>query len=312
MNVRTRSLVDMPRPSTTRKGRRLEAIVAAMQRFLEPALVVRRNAPIWDRVALVDRDFDVTTHDTAAGSLIAAIECKHHDRPVDVGTVDALRSRAEDCGVKNVTLVSSSGFTPAAQRKALHHGILPLVFVEDKNTLAIPEWFVPTSLGIRNNVSGIDSASIMMEDGSSPTLKDVPLTKKIIRIATGQRFSLHDLARHLTEANRAKFNDQLAESTEEAPVFFRAAVEFTNSDDARIVGRRNLGRVVSVPMQLRYWRLQFRVPLMVNALETIEGDQKALAVVSHPIEVEQMSLRIAFMFKDHAAGHRINVSVLAD
>ncbi len=82
---------------------------------------------IFDEVAEEDRDVDVTvTYKDASGNVNAftGIEVKRHARPLDVGHVEQLCAKLDDMpGISRRAVVSASGYTQPAKRKAEARGV---------------------------------------------------------------------------------------------------------------------------------------------------------------------------------------------
>lgn len=86
------------------------------------------------------REFDVViTFSKGHHTNITALECKDYKRPVSIGTVDEFKAKCGDCGVNRGILVSSSGFTKAARKKAASKGIECMTLKEAE----ADDWLTP-------------------------------------------------------------------------------------------------------------------------------------------------------------------------
>lgn len=115
-----------------RKGRNLERLVAFIEKAAHdhPFASVASPHFLIDKVTGERREFDVVitfTHEHH--TLVLGIECR--DRKTKVGTNDVEAFHAKCNGVvHNSVIVSSSGFTSPAIRKAEHYGISCLTLSE--------------------------------------------------------------------------------------------------------------------------------------------------------------------------------------
>jgi ethanolamine ammonia-lyase small subunit len=55
--------------------------------------------------------------------LVIALECRDLSRKIDVGAVEAFRSKCEHTGINSGIIVSARGFSKSAIQKATHYGI---------------------------------------------------------------------------------------------------------------------------------------------------------------------------------------------
>jgi hypothetical protein len=152
-------------PRTT--GRRLEKIVANIERLLGEGVVVRERFRIRDAVSETLREFDVViTANDAASKVLVAIECKDHGRPLDQEVIEAFVTKCADSALEQRAMVSGSGFSAGAIKKASHYGILLLELVGEE-TIGWPSWFAPRSLGVKNTVWSIESG-VLFDENKQP------------------------------------------------------------------------------------------------------------------------------------------------
>jgi hypothetical protein len=107
-----------------RPGRDLERLVAVLEELLRPAgLLVRSPDHLRDIVTGGLREVDVTIRASEGGSVIAICECRDRAGAEDVTWIEQVVTKARDLeGSPPAVLVSSSGFSPAARRKAHSYG----------------------------------------------------------------------------------------------------------------------------------------------------------------------------------------------
>jgi hypothetical protein len=97
---------------------------------------------VFDDVAEEDRDVDITlrvVNEDAGTTLLEGIEVKHHKRPLDVSHVEQLCAKLRDMpAIGNAGIVSGSGYTEPAVKKAKHHGV---------TLYSLVNWPAPMRLG---------------------------------------------------------------------------------------------------------------------------------------------------------------------
>ncbi len=94
---------------------------------------------VHDNIADKDRDVDITITYKDVNGLISAfkgIEVKRHSRPLDVTHVEQLTAKLNDMpGLSHRGIVSASGYTKAAKKKAKAHAIDLFSLIPWNNTL---------------------------------------------------------------------------------------------------------------------------------------------------------------------------------
>lgn len=95
---------------------------------------VELGSMVLDHAAETERDVDITVKyklDSESTSVLVGLEVKDHARPLDVTHVEQLGAKMNDMGaITDRAIVSASGFSEPAVRKALKHGIRLLRFEE--------------------------------------------------------------------------------------------------------------------------------------------------------------------------------------
>lgn len=107
-----------------RAGRELETLVALLEEALRPGgLHIESPDYVEDSITGRQREVDVGIRDREGGSLLAFCECRDRRKVADVTWVEQVVTKARDAkGSPPAVLVSASGFTPAAAKKAEHYG----------------------------------------------------------------------------------------------------------------------------------------------------------------------------------------------
>jgi hypothetical protein len=97
---------------------------------------------VLDTVADENRDVDITVRSLGEGgtvSIFEGIEVKHHKRPLDVTHIEQLCAKLRDMpDILAPGIVSSSGYTEPATRKATHNGV---------TLYSLCDWTAPMKLG---------------------------------------------------------------------------------------------------------------------------------------------------------------------
>lgn len=85
---------------------------------------VEFDQKLWGRFSEVDRQIDALITGGFAGdvegNVVAIVDCKCYTRNIDVTHVDAFIGLAEDVNVDLAFLITNTGFSPAAKRRANH------------------------------------------------------------------------------------------------------------------------------------------------------------------------------------------------
>jgi hypothetical protein len=108
----------------SRPGRDLERLVAVLEELLRPAgLTIRSPDHLRDTVTGNLREVDVSIRDHEGGSVIAFCECRDRAGAEDVTWIEQVVTKARDLeGSPPAVIVSSAGFSEAAQKKARSYG----------------------------------------------------------------------------------------------------------------------------------------------------------------------------------------------
>lgn len=101
-----------------------QRVIYYVRQHIAPDAVVRESVMLTDKTTGEPREVDVLVEGTMGGERIAiAIEVRDHARKPGVQWVEEVRGKYADLPVDKVVMVSRSGFTAAALRKAAAHGI---------------------------------------------------------------------------------------------------------------------------------------------------------------------------------------------
>lgn len=135
-----------------RKGRDLELLV----KHIESILAHGKNANIESPKMIADketgqlREHDVVISFTGHHALSVAIDCKDWARPVDSPEIEAFVTKCTATNIQRGMIVSKSGFTSPAIKKASAHGIICLTL---KDALEF-DWLLAPGVSMRSRSFG--------------------------------------------------------------------------------------------------------------------------------------------------------------
>ncbi len=126
----------MPHQRTDPLWARYEASVAQLLAALDPGARITHNKAVLGRISQVARQVDVWAEGQVVGLQVSvAVECKHHQRPMDISVVDGFVGKLLDIGADRGILYSYSGFTDGATARAIGSAAPKVMLV----ALATPE-----------------------------------------------------------------------------------------------------------------------------------------------------------------------------
>jgi hypothetical protein len=107
-----------------RKGEFLELLVSELEYAIDPGVTITSPDLVPGRESGNQREVDVTLRRRVGSTeTLVMIECRDRSRPQNVEWIDALIGKAKDIRASTTVAVSRSGFTRAAQRRAVEEGI---------------------------------------------------------------------------------------------------------------------------------------------------------------------------------------------
>jgi hypothetical protein len=108
-----------------RRGRRLENIVAVIEKSLDPERLVVKSPDVeLDKTTGKPREIDVGIRlKGGSTALLIMVECREWKRRQGVEWIEQVASKRSAIGAATAVAVSSSGFTKGALQKARHEGI---------------------------------------------------------------------------------------------------------------------------------------------------------------------------------------------
>lgn len=99
---------------------RYETSVAQLLAALDPGARIAHNKAVLGRISRVARQVDVWAEGQIVGLQVSvAVECKHHQRPMDISIVDGFVGKLLDIGADRGIMYSYSGFTDGATARAI-------------------------------------------------------------------------------------------------------------------------------------------------------------------------------------------------
>jgi len=114
----------MPSDTETPKWKRFEELIAKIQNDLAGDAVVRHNDRIMGARSGVLRQIDVSIRSRVGQfDLLIVMDCKDHQRPLDVKDVEDFIGLAQDVAAHKAAMVAVNGYSEAAKRRAQDAGV---------------------------------------------------------------------------------------------------------------------------------------------------------------------------------------------
>ena len=106
------------------KWKKFEELVTRIQIELAGDAVVTPNDKIMGKSTSIPRHVDVSIRKNVGPfELLIILDCKDHQRPLDVNDVGQFMELAQDVGAHKAAMVAANGFTETAKRRAQDVGI---------------------------------------------------------------------------------------------------------------------------------------------------------------------------------------------
>lgn len=291
-----------------RSGRRLERIVASIERLVGEGVTVRERFKVHDHVSDTQREFDVvcTTSDAAA-PISFAIECKDHAKPLDQPVIEAFVTKCRDTGVSERAIVSGSGFTEGAAKKAEYYGVLLFELVGGER-LGWPSWFLARELRGVNTTWSIEAALAIDTSGAPLPNFRVGVSDKVFRFG-GELRSLMDVASHwmTSEAHGRGLATAPGESA-----IVPAIVDFAEPPALTVAVSGQYYFLREVRFQIKIATRELPpTPLVPHAVRRLDGTTRGFSMVSMPVEIG--GKRVAFALSAVQipdGGYRVNATMI--
>ena len=104
--------------------KKFEQLVAVIQAELAPDATVKPNTRLPGRKSQTQRQIDILIErEVGQFNLRIAIDCKDHNRPIDVKDVEEVIGLVDDVGANKGAIVAAKGFTEAAKRRGAEAGL---------------------------------------------------------------------------------------------------------------------------------------------------------------------------------------------
>ncbi len=122
-------------------GKALERIVGLLESALSDRDVeIKVRHSLIDRSTGASREVDIYIEETLRGQVhVSIIECRCHKEKVNLTYIEQIVTKRADTGNPHTYVVSRSGFTQGAIRKAAHHNVGLFTLAETTDPLW-PEW----------------------------------------------------------------------------------------------------------------------------------------------------------------------------
>jgi hypothetical protein len=166
-----------------RPGENLQRLVRALEQATNNAPNIRVESPkrLPDKDTGQPREHDVVlTFALSHHTVVMALECRDRSRKVGVPDVEAFRRKCDRTGVHRAIIVSATGFTKTALKKAANEEIgclgleevprfdwcrAPAIEYYVRNLLPGPNWMVATATPITGKADVYDAAGNKIDAG---------------------------------------------------------------------------------------------------------------------------------------------------
>lgn len=106
------------------KWKRFEKLAAKIQADLAPTATVSHNEKLFGRKSETERQIDITVRQSVGQfNILIVIDAKDHKAPVDIPELGSFIDLVDDVGAQRGAMVSASGFTEGAKRRAREAGV---------------------------------------------------------------------------------------------------------------------------------------------------------------------------------------------
>ena len=253
-----------------RPGEKLQRLVTILEGVLsgDAHTAIESPAYLIDRKTGERREHDVLLiRQTSIRTVVTAIECKDHSRPVGVTLVEAFHTKCDDTGVDKGVMVSSRGFGGPARRKAEIYNIDCLSLEETTHH----SWTFDYSLrGVKRKILSCGVAALSDEhiEGPSHLFEKQP-NGEVKEISERDSSWIVDRFRDLHERNLIPSTAEIGINLYEATVALQPVEKFVIMDDAG-----NEHRVVSVDLTFQFEETGSIVPMETHAYGDASTDER--------------------------------------
>ncbi|TET35749.1 MAG: hypothetical protein E3J72_10340 [Planctomycetota bacterium] len=293
-----------------RKGRELEELIALIKETLiEENVEIKSPDYLFDKVAKIDREVDVTIKASIGPTpILISIECHDHSRKDDIKWVEEMLSKHEKLDTSKLILVSSSGFSNAALELSAHHEIETRV-IREITTSEVRRWWNAENAFSRKLRSivykvSIDTSGTLLDSAFALT-KELPpheFSKNCFsRKPDGLIMNFNTLWSHFLRTGMDFFLDKIPPDGSKA-TFNRLSIEMSKNDTTQLIytsGKKTLV-VKKFIVWAEIWYELIRVPI-----KKISSYSKPDGEISQIIEYDVSKIKGTsrlFVHKDMQSG----------
>ena len=107
-----------------KKWKKFEKLISEIQKSLAPSAQVIHNEKVFGKITQTNRQVDISVKQNIGHyKIFIAIECKDCKDPVDIDIIEGFAEKLKDIEANKGVIVSASGFTETAKKKAGAAGI---------------------------------------------------------------------------------------------------------------------------------------------------------------------------------------------
>jgi hypothetical protein len=140
------------------KWKRFEKLVEKIQAGLAPTAIVKHNEKIYGKKSGSERQIDVTIRQSVGQfEILIVIDAKDHKAPVDIPELGSFLDLVSDVGAQMGALVSASGFTEGAKRRAREAGVDLYRLVDAESE----DWRTYVQLGVLAHCNRLKAAAFL-------------------------------------------------------------------------------------------------------------------------------------------------------
>lgn len=273
-------------------GKALERLVASLEKALtkNPNVTVHLSKQLRDRTTGKLRQHDVVLElKEGHHSVLIAIECKDHSRPIGVPQVEGFGAKCLDTGISQGIIVSTKGFCKTARTKAAHLGIRCLDIEEVEHF----DWLL---------ASGIHTTTthLLNHDWKFFPVKDGVVERNEFEVldSNGNVLTMDTLS-----ANAQNQLTQLLPNPQYPVEENTIDVKFSGGD--LILRNTNTGETVPVNfaiVRIRYSVKQELVPFQLVQYQAKDGDGNITDAAYADIKLGDKEARLMIVYKDGEGG----------
>lgn len=256
----------------SRLGRKFEKIVRDLEELLgDSNLKVKSPDKLFDYASESYREVDISIKGKlGTHPILIVIECRDWEKPQNVTWIEQLKTKRDGIRANKMIAVSTSGFSPNAERLAEKYGIA-IRNVNDLDAKELPGWIANNEVVYILNNFDVQKVNYVLN--ASPELGDVgpkatlptrgtnkSVDKVFILKNTGQRFSINDLVGNIKFQDNIPLFDKVKPNQE--PIEENLALSFRDSSNILLVELdTKIYRIVEMNIRVKLWKTERSIPI---------------------------------------------------